>query len=83
MGATSGTLSIIAVARPVTRFVAPGPLVATHTRPPGSTRVSVRGVGGRLLVPHECVVEFGRTIQRIVERKDGPTGMPEQHADPL
>ncbi len=29
--ATSGTESICAVARPVTRFVAPGPLVATHT----------------------------------------------------
>ena len=26
-----GTLSIIAVAMPVTRFVAPGPLVAMHT----------------------------------------------------
>ena len=26
-----GTLSIIAVAIPVTRFVAPGPLVAMHT----------------------------------------------------
>lgn len=29
--ATSGTLSIMASARPVTRLVAPGPLVAMHT----------------------------------------------------
>jgi hypothetical protein len=29
--ATIGTLSIMAVAMPVTRFVAPGPEVATHT----------------------------------------------------
>ena len=38
--ATIGTLSIIAVARPVTRLMAPGPLVAIATPTPPVTRLN-------------------------------------------
>ena len=47
-----------AVASPVTRLVAPGPVVATQTPGrPGGAGVSVGGVRGGLLVAHQHVAE--------------------------
>ena len=78
--ATSGVLSMCAVAIPVTRFVAPGPEVATHT--PGTAagaRVAVGRVGRGLLVAHQHVAELGILGQRVVERHDRAAGIPEEH----
>ena len=76
--ATMGMLSSMAVARPVTRLVAPGPDVAmqTPTRPRGAG-VAVGHVGGALLVADEDVVDGGELSQRVVDGEDGAAGVAE------
>src|SRR5881396_2428601 len=78
--ATTGELSMCAAASPVTRFVAPGPDVATHT--PTRPRAPVGRVGRRLLVPHQDVPQAGVVRQRMIERHDGAAGIAEDHFDP-
>jgi hypothetical protein len=57
--ATSGTESIWAVARPVTRFVAPGPLVAGQYVPQGIIRQGVvEGHDRAARVPEEVLDPF-------------------------
>jgi hypothetical protein len=46
------------------------------------TRVAVGRMCGRLFVAHEDVTQPVRTVERIVERHDGATGVPKQHLDP-
>ena len=80
---TSGTESIIAVAMPVTRLVAPGPEVASTT-PTRAARagVAVGHVRGALLVPHEHVVN--RVVEhRVVGRQDGAAGIAEDRLHAL
>src|SRR5215204_1507864 len=61
--ATIGTESICASAIGVTRFVAPGPLVAM--------RIPLGGMSRPLLVPDQNVPDLRRVEQRVVRGKDG------------
>ena len=80
--ATMGMESSMAVARPVTRLVAPGPEVAMQTPGrAGGARVAVGHVRGALLVAHEHVVDGGELAQRVVDGKDGSAGIAEDGGD--
>ena len=68
----------MAVARPVTRLVAPGPEVAMQT--PTLSRgagVAVGHVGCALLVADEDVVDGGEFSEGVVDGEDGAAGVAE------
>ena len=82
--ATTGVLSMLAVASPVTRLVAPGPEVATHTPArPVAPGVPVGRVRRSLLVPHQHVAQAGKLGERVVERHDRAAGVAEEDFDTL
>ncbi len=81
--ATTGELSMCAVASPVTRLVAPGPDVATHTPAARGAGVAVGGMGRRLFVPHQDVPQLRELGQRVVERHDRAARIPEHHVHAL
>ena len=81
--AMSGMLSILASAMAVTRFVAPGPLVAMHTPGlPVDAGVALGGEGAALLVAREdradAVAELG---ERLVQRHARAAGIGEDDLD--
>ena len=78
---TTGEESSIAVAMPVTMFVAPGPEVAmaTPTPPPGA-RVAVSHVRGALFVAHQNVVQLG-FAERVVDGKNRASRVAKNVAD--
>src|SRR4249920_3482498 len=77
---TTGEESSIAVAMPVTMFVAPGPEVAMATPTPPGARVAVGHVGCTLFVTHQNVVQLGFT-ERIVHRQNCSSRIAEDVAD--
>ena len=80
---TIGEESIIAVAMPVTMFVAPGPEVAMRDADPAArARVAVGHVRRALLVADEDVPD--RIVQhRVVGRKNGAARIAEDVGHPL
>ncbi len=81
---TSGVESIAASAIGVTRFVAPGPEVASTTPTgPRGARVALRHVAGALLVADEDVSHRRAARDRVVDRQDRPAGHAEAHLDAL
>ena len=80
---TIGIESIIAVAMPVTRLVAPGPGGGDrHADPAAGARVAVGHVRGALFVADQHVAN--RVIeQRVVGRQDGAAGVAEDGVDAL
>ncbi len=77
---TIGDESIIAVEIPVTRLVAPGPLVAIATPTlPRRPRIAIRHVRRALLVAHQHVMNLRILGHRIVGRQDRPAGIAENH----
>ena len=78
---TMGMESSMAVAMPVTRLVAPGPLVAmAHADLARGARVAVGHVRGALLVAHQDVVD-GKLAQRVVDGQNGAAGIAEDVGD--
>ena len=79
---TIGDESIIAVAMPVTRLVAPGPEVAIATPTlPRRARVAVGHVRGALLVPDQDVAD--RVVEhRVVGGQDRPARIAEDDVTP-
>ena len=70
--ASMGTLSKAAVAMPVTRLVAPGPLVdEAHAEPPRRARVTVGRVGRALLVAGQH--DLDRRLVEDVENRAART----------
>src|SRR5213593_3575737 len=84
--ATTGELSMCAVASPVTKFVAPGPDVATHTPTRPLARVVAQGVverhDGAAGVPedhvdaslHQCAAENLGAREHLSHRLTLPRG---------
>ena len=64
---------------PVTRLVAPGPLVAEADADlAGGAGVAVGRVRGALLVAHEDVAQVLRVVEGVVERDHDPAGEAEE-----
>ena len=83
--ATIGTLSMYAVAMPVTRFVAPGPLVASTTPVlAGGPRIAVRRVRRALLVGrHDMRDLVAGLVQRVVQIQHRAARIAEQRVHAL
>ena len=82
--ATIGTESIIAVARPVTRLIAPGPDVAIATPTPLVARLNPSAAwAATLLMANEDVAKR-ELAEDVIDRKDGAAGIAEdrRHALP-
>ena len=76
-----GVESIWASAIAVTRFVAPGPLVAMRDPdPPARTGVALGGVAGGRLVTHQDMADRA-VVEGVVDRQAGPTGDAEDRVD--
>ena len=76
-----GVESIWASAIAVTRFVAPGPLVAIATPTcPAGAGVALGGVPGRRLVAHQDVADRA-VVEGVVDRQAGPAGDAEDRVD--
>ena len=81
--ATIGTESMWAVARPVTRLVAPGPAGGqAHADLAGGAGVAVGHVGGALLVAGQDEAD-GRVVEHVEDRHDGRPGVAEDHLHAL
>ena len=68
---------------PVTRLVAPGPLVAMHTPVFPVARVAVCGVRGALFVRREDVAEGAVAVDGVVNIGHAPARIAENGADAL
>ena len=81
--ATSGTLSIMAVARPVTRLMAPGPLRGDrHAHAARGAAVAVGRMRTALLVAHQDVAQR-ELAQDVVDRQDRAAGVAEDRGHAL
>lgn len=77
-------LSIYAVAMPVTRFVAPGPLVANHTCFSCGAGVAVGRVCGPLFVSRHYVAYLAAVlVERIIQIQYRTAGIAKQRLDAL
>ena len=80
---TIGEESSIAVAIPVTMFVAPGTGRGnSHTHAPGSPRVAIGHVRCALFVAHQNVMDIA-VLQRVIGRKNRAAGITEYSCHPL
>ena len=76
-----GVESIWASAIAVTRFVAPGPLVAMRDADlPADAGVALGGVPGRRLVAHQDVADRA-VVEGVVDRQARPAGDAEDRVD--
>ena len=76
-----GTESIMAVNRPVTVLVAPGPRSRAPRRACPCARVAVRHVRGALLVPHQDQLDLG-VDERVEDRDGGAPDRPKMYSMP-
>src|SRR5215470_13284735 len=79
--ATSGTESMCALQMPVTRLVAPGPLVLWFLHSRRGARVTIRHMRGALLMSDEDVLKPRKFGQHIVQRHDGAPWQAEDGGD--
>ena len=82
--ATTGMESMYAVAMPVTRLVAPGPLVRDDdARLSRDARPTVRGVRRALLVRGDDVLDVPVAVERVVNIEHRAAGIAEHRLDAL